>query len=118
MQRTLELDAMLEAVLEDLRALRQPTAEAIANHEYMKEWVKVTEARLIEEYLEANPTYSHARAKTAAIADGAYMDALTARKAAQEQALAFRWKMDELQHRLDLWRTEQASKRVEMRAYS
>ena len=117
---TLELDMKLERHLEELRALRQPAAQAMAEHEYLREWCKVVKARLIEEYLEANKAskWSHARAETAAIADKAYVEALKARQAAQEQALAFRWKMDELEHRLEIWRTEQATRRVEMKAYS
>ena len=117
---TLELDMRLEQHLQDLRDLRQPAARAMAEHEYLKEWCKVVKARLIEEYLAANAAnkWSHARAETAAVADEAYVEALKARQAAQEQALAFRWKMDELEHRLEIWRTEQATKRVEMRAYA
>ena len=115
---SLDLDQELEACLEELRALRQPTAEALANWDYMKEWHKVVKARLIERYLERNPKWSHARADTAATADPEYTDALLARQQAQELALQFKWQMSEVETRLELWRTQEATKRIEMRAYS
>ena len=114
----LKLDQEVEAYLEELRALRQPTARAMAEHEYAKEWVKVTRAKLIEAYLGHNPKWSHARAETAALADEAYLETVVARKQAQEMALSYQWAMRQKEMFLELWRTSQASKRVEMRAYS
>ena len=114
----LRLDQEVEVYLEELRALRQPTAKAMSEYEYAKEWTKVTKAKLIEAYLEHNPRWSHARAETAALADEAYLATLVARKQAQEAALSYQWAMRQKEMFLELWRTSQATKRVEMKAYS
>lgn len=114
----MNLEQELEAMLQELRDLRTPTAKAMAEHEYAKEWCKVTKARLVEAYLEHNPKWSHARAETAATADDAYETAVVVRQQAQERALAAQWKMKDLELYLDLWRTQEATKRVEMKAYS
>ena len=78
----------------------------------------MVKSRLIEQYLKENVKMSHARAETAATANEEYVDALKARQQAQEVALVFKWQMTEIETRLELWRTQEATKRVEMKAYS
>lgn len=115
---SLDLDQEIEAQLQRLRELRAPTAQALAEYDYAREWVKVVKARLTEEYLRNNPKWSHAKADTAATADEDHVRALMARQVAQDQALKAKWEMADIELRLELWRTQEATKRVEMRAYS
>ncbi len=81
-------------------------ARVTAQREYLDEFLKIKEAKLMEEV--DGPEHER---KSFARSHRDYHEVLEGRRAARERELELRWKMVAAQTKIDLWRTQEASKR-------
>jgi len=86
-------------------------AEARAHRVYLEEYRKSQKAMLMKSALSDGRAKSAAVAEIEAYADPAYIEVLKGLEAAVEAEETFRWGLVSAQARIDVWRSQEASKR-------
>ena len=89
---------------------------AVARGEYVKteKYLSIVKHRLMAAMRQQDPKMSVAAAETEATASQEYQEAVDGYAAATEQATQLEWDMRIAQWRVELFRTKEASRRVEM----
>lgn len=102
----------IDELAREIWKLGKEYAQAKANRVYLQEFRKSKKAILFSQAPDGtiadreNYAYSHAE----------YMEVLNGLKEATEKEEACKWKLVALETRVDVWRTQEASKRAEMKA--
>lgn len=87
-------------------------AKAKANRIYLEEWRKSKKAMLMK----SSGVEAIGAQEREAYADPEYKEVLDGLKVAVEIEEGLRWKIEAARMRVDVWRTQEASKRAEVRA--
>jgi hypothetical protein len=106
----------VERRLNELRGLAKVYAKAKAEQSYLEEFKKSKLADLMKE-AEQNGYSTAAAQEREARANEEYKSLLVGLREATYSAELSRWELKISEWGVDLWRTEQATKRAEMRGY-
>ena len=106
-------DDEVEKAISWLRDNAKKAGVVAAQREHCDEWLKVEKARLMGLFV----GLSNAAAEAEALRHPAYMDALSAKKAAVEADVEMRWLKSAAEAKISAWQTYNANQRAEARAY-
>lgn len=100
-------DSEVERAVDYLRDAAEQDAQARANAEYLREWIKTEKARLVTQ----QPGVSNAAAVAIAESHPDYLRALSAYRAAVEEDYRRRFLREAAAARLEAWRTQESTRR-------
>lgn len=103
-----------EKAIDFFKSHASKLAEAKANRVYMTEWIKVVKAK----QMRLSGAASSAAAEATALASPEYGDALLALKQAVTEDERLRWMATAAEAQIEAWRSQEASRRAESKAYS
>ncbi len=108
-------EAKLSRYLRDLEEKSKEYASAKAQQVKLEHFRNARRAQLMMQFQKDNPKASVALSETWALAHEDYATVIEGYAAATEQAIKLDWEMRIAQHRLELLRTLEATRREEMR---
>ena len=106
----------IEARLTNLRRMGKDYSAAKAEVTYLEEFKK-SKLAILMKLAESKGVTSAAGQERDARADGAYLEMLLGLRVAVEKAEALRWELTVAQMGAEVWRTNQATRRIEMQMY-
>ena len=109
-------DERIELRMAELRELSATYASAYATKSYLEEFKKSKIAILQKKYQQLGHKTTAAQEREAR-ADPEYLELLDALRDATEQSETIRWQLKNAELGIEIWRTQESSKRAEKRGY-